>query len=77
MTIKLTDIKYDLYDPETNPNDDIANKDLDLPDDLTVNQNTIDEHFEWFDPKRDLFELVFNLTGFEMKSYGHLDLQLT
>jgi hypothetical protein len=70
MTIKLTDIKYDLYDPETNPNDDLVNSDLDLPDELTIEQKTIDELFEdGFDFDRDIKELIMDHAGFEPKSY--------
>lgn len=70
MTIKLTDIKYDLYDAETNPNDDLVNSDLDLPDELVIEQKTIDELYEnEFDIDRDIKELIACQTGFEAKSY--------
>ncbi len=70
MTIKLTDIKYDLYCAETNPNDDLVNSDLSLPDELTIEQSKIDELFEdGFDFDRDVVELVLSHTGFEPKSY--------
>jgi hypothetical protein len=70
MTIKLTDIKYDLYDAETNPKDNLSNRDLDLPDELTIDQKTIDELYgDDFDFDRDIAELIGCQTGFEAKSY--------
>jgi hypothetical protein len=70
MTIKLTDIKYGLYCAETNPNDDLTNADFSLPDELVIEQNTIDELYgEDFDFDRDIVELIGCQTGFEPKSY--------
>lgn len=70
MTIKLTNIKYDLYDAETNPSDDLTNEDLDLPNELVIEQKTIDELFEGdFDLQRDLSELIRCLTGFDAVSH--------
>lgn len=70
MTIKLTNIKYDLYDAETNPNDDLTNEDLDLPSELIIEQKTIDDIFQGdFDLQRDLQELIGCLTGFDAVSH--------
>jgi hypothetical protein len=70
MTIKLTDIKYDLYDAETNPNDDLTNADFELPEELVIEQSKIDELFgDDFDIDRDIKELISCHTGFEPASY--------
>jgi len=71
MTIKLADIKYNLYDPETNPKDDLTNADFSLPDELTIYQKTIDELYgEDFDFDRDISELIATQTGFEPAGYN-------
>jgi hypothetical protein len=70
MTIKLTDITYNLHDPETNPKDDLVNRDLDLPNELVIEQKAIDELFgQDFDIDRDIKELISCQTGFEPGSY--------
>lgn len=72
MTIKITDIEYDLYDEETNPNDDIAPEDLDLPRGFVVEQKAIDELYgENFDIEADLFDLIECHTGFSAKKFNH------
>lgn len=72
MTINITDIKYDLYDPETNPNDDIDPAVLDLPPSLKVEQKAITELFEdGFEAERDMHELIMCHTGFEPKTYKY------
>jgi len=72
MTINITDIKYDLYDPETNPNDDILPEDLDLPLNIKVEQKTLDELYEGqFDASRDTADLIVCRTGFEAKDFKY------
>ena len=72
MRIKISNIKYDLYDEETNPNDDIKPEDLDLPAEFVVEQKTITELYdEDFNLERDLKELVMCHTGFDALSFDH------
>ena len=69
MTIEISNIEYDLYDPETNPYDDILPRDLELPSSITVSQKFINENYDDddFDIERDLNEVIVSHTGFDIK----------
>jgi len=72
MTIKITNIEYDLYDEETNPNDEITAKDFELPQALVIEQKAIDTLYgEDFSVDSDLNDLITCHTGFEPKNYNH------
>ena len=72
MTIQINNIKYNLKDTETNPNNDIKPHDFYLPTSLSVPQDSIDKLFgEDFNMERDLNELVTCHTGFEPSSFDH------
>ena len=72
MTIKITDIEYDLYDEETNPNNEITPEDFELPSGLIIEQKSIDKLYgEDFDLGADLADLITCHTGFSVKSFNH------
>jgi hypothetical protein len=72
MTIKITNIEYDLYDEETNPNNEITAEDFELPPTLVIEQKSIDKLYgEDFSVEADLHDLITCHTGFEPKKYNH------
>lgn len=72
MTIKITNIEYDLHDPETNPDNEITAKDFELPRALIIEQKSIDKLYEGdFSIECDLQELITCHTGFEPNKYDH------
>ena len=72
MTIKISNIEYDLYDQETNPNNEITPQDFELPSSLIIEQKSIDELYgEGFDLKADLSDLIACHTGFPASTYNH------
>ena len=72
MKIELTNIQYDLFDEETNPNDDLTAEDFELPTSFIIEQKTIDESYgEDFDIEADLADLISCHTGFNVKSFDH------
>ena len=72
MTIKITNIEYDLHDPETNPNNEITAKDFELPRALIIEQTAIDKLYgEDFSVEADLQDLITCHTGFEPNKYDH------
>jgi hypothetical protein len=72
MTIKITDIEYDLYDEETNPNNEITPEDFELPPNLVIEQKAIDELYgEGFDLNSDLADLITCHTGFGVTGFKH------
>lgn len=72
MTIKITNIEYDLHDPETNPNNEITAKDFELPRALIIEQKSIDKLYgEDFSVESDLTDLIACHTGFEPNKYDH------
>ena len=72
MTIKITDIEYDLFDEETNPNNDITAEDFELPTSFIIEQKAIDELYgEDFDTESDLADLISSHTGFCVTSFKH------
>jgi hypothetical protein len=72
MTIKITDIEYDLYDVETNPLNEITPEDYELPKEIVITQDTIDKLYgmdpdsgqSLFKLDQDIKELVECHTGF-------------
>ena len=72
MTIKISNIEYDLYDEETNPNNEITSEDFELPSSLIIEQKSIDELYgEGFDLKADLSDLIACHTGFSVLNFNH------
>ena len=72
MTIHVTDIEYDLYDQDTNPNNELTPEFFELPPSLVIEQKFIDEQYgEDFDIKRDLEEAICCHTGFGVLKYSY------
>ena len=72
MTIKVTNIEYDLFDEETNPNDDITPADFELPSKLTIEQKDINKFYgEDFDVDTDLPDLISCFTGFFTQGFKY------
>lgn len=72
MKIKVTDIEYDLFDEETNPNNEITAADFELPTSFIIEQEMIDKAYgEDFDKEADLADLISCHTGFCIKSFSH------
>jgi hypothetical protein len=72
MTIKVSNIEYDLYDEETNPNNEITPEDFELPSSLIIEQKSIDELYgEGFDIKADLRDLITCHTSFNVLNFEH------
>ena len=73
MKIELSNIQYDLFDEETNPNDDLTAKDFELPTSFVIEQKSIDENYgEDFNIETDLADLISCHTGFSVKSFEHI-----
>lgn len=72
MTIKVTGLEYDLYDPETNPNNEITAEHFELPSSLVIEQKFIDRYYgDDFDIKRDIEEAIGCHTGFGVTKYTY------
>jgi hypothetical protein len=72
MTIKVTGLEYDLYDVETNPNNEITAKHFELPSSLVIEQNFIDKFYgDDFDIKQDIEEAICCHTGFGVTKYTY------
>jgi hypothetical protein len=72
MTIQLDNIKYNLHDEETNPDNEITAIDFELPSKLEIKQEVIDNLYgEDFSFDRDIKELISCHTGFEPESFTH------
>jgi len=72
MKIKATNITYDLFDKETNPNNDILPEDLDLPSELLIEEKSIKELYgDDFNANSDINELITCHTGFEPLKFDY------
>jgi len=64
MKIKVSNITYNLYDAETNPNNDLTPQDFDLPSELML-----DEEIE--NLEEDLVDTINSHTGFEVDKFEY------
>ena len=72
MNIKITNVKYDLVDEETNPDNDILAKDFDLPTEFNIDGKTIKKLFgDDFDAERDIAELIESNVGFCVEDFDY------
>jgi hypothetical protein len=72
MKISVTDITYDLYDKETNPDNSILPEDLELPQSMIIEQKAIDELYgEDFNIENNIKELITCHTGFDVSNFKY------
>lgn len=64
MKIQVSNITYNLYDFETNPNNDLTARDFDLPSELMI-----DEQIE--NIEQELIDIINSHTGFEVDTFQY------
>lgn len=65
MKIKVSNITYDLYDKETNPNNDLSPEDFDLPSELMIEENDLSLEDE------DIVDVINSYTGFPVDKFKY------